>query len=100
MNEYRSETGKIGKRGVFTIPARLRKRFGMADGSLIIAEERADGILLKPAVATPLETYSNERTAEFLLSNAVGTADYEAAQQEVMSMGLDPARITHSKPSQ
>lgn len=71
MNEYRSETGKIGKRGVFTIPARLRKRFGMADGSLIIAEERADGILLKPAVATPLETYSNERTAEFLLSNAI-----------------------------
>ena len=36
-----TETGKIGKRGVFTIPAHLRKRFGMTDGSLVIAEERA-----------------------------------------------------------
>jgi hypothetical protein len=33
----------------------LRKRFGLHDGALVIAEERADGILLRPAVATAIE---------------------------------------------
>ena len=99
MSDYYMETGKVGKKGVFTIPAPLRKRFGLADGSLIIAEEREDGILLRPAVATPVEVYSNERVAEFLLSNAVDVADYEAAQQEVKVMGLDPDRIPHRKPT-
>jgi len=93
------ETSKIGKRGVFTIPAMMRKRFGMADGSLVIAEEREDGILLRPAIATPVELYSNERTAEFLLSSATDAEDYEAARQEVVAMGLDPERIPHRKPA-
>ena len=70
MNRPHTETGKIGKRGVYTIPAILRKHFGLADGSLVIAEEREDGILLRPAVATAVELYSDQRTAEFLLSNA------------------------------
>jgi len=93
------ETSKIGKRGVLTIPAVMRKRFGMADGSLVIAEEREDGILLRPAIATPVELYSNERTAEFLLSSATDAEDYEAARQEVVAMGLDPERIPHRKPA-
>lgn len=99
MSQSYAETAKIGKRGVFTIPAFLRKRFGLADGSLVIAEEREDGILLRPAVATPIEVYSDERTAEFLLTNAVDAADYEAARQEVRAMGLDPDRIPHRRPA-
>ncbi len=39
------ETSKIGKRGVVVIPAPLRRRFGLTEGSLVIAEEREDGIL-------------------------------------------------------
>lgn len=99
MSDHYTETGKIGKKGVFTIPAPLRKRFGLSDGSLVIAEEREDGILLRPAVATPVEVYSDERIAEFLLSNATDTADYEAARQEVRAMGLDPDRVPHRKPA-
>src|ERR1700689_4815508 len=75
MKQSHTETGKIGKKGVFTIPASLRKRFGLHDGSLVIAEERADGILLRPAVATVIEMYDDRRTAGFLLSNAIDTAD-------------------------
>jgi AbrB family looped-hinge helix DNA binding protein len=66
MSHIHTETGKLGKRGVFTIPAPMRKRFGLADGSLIIAEVRDDGILLRPAIATPLQTYSDERNAEII----------------------------------
>jgi AbrB family looped-hinge helix DNA binding protein len=97
--QHHSETGKIGKKGVFTIPASLRKRFGLHDGSLIIAEERDDGILLRPAVATALEMYDDKRAAEFLLSNAVDAADYEAAREEVRALGLEPDAIAHRKPA-
>ncbi len=77
----------------------MRKRFGLTDGSLVIAEEREDGILLRPAIATPIEIYSDVRTAEFLLSNAADAADYVAALHEVTAMGLDPDRIPHRKPA-
>jgi len=99
MNRPYTETGKIGKRGVFTIPATMRKHFGLADGSFVIAEEREDGILLRPAVATAVELYSDQRAAEFLLSNATDAKDYEAARQDVLAMGLDPDRISHLKPA-
>ena len=94
-----TETGTIGKKGVFTIPAAMRKRFGLQDGSLVIAEERDEGILLRPAVATALEMYSDQRTAEFLLSNAVDAEDYARAREDVRAMGLDPDAVAHRKPA-
>jgi AbrB family looped-hinge helix DNA binding protein len=93
------ETGKLGKKGVFTIPSVLRKRFGLQDGSLVIAEERADGILLRPAVATPLEMYDDTRIAEFLLTNATDATDYEGARAEVGALGIDPDAVPHRKPA-
>ncbi len=98
MSRKYSETTKIGKRGVVTIPSPMRKRFGLADGSLVIAEEREDGILLRPAVAQAVEIYSDKRVAEFMLNNAVGASDYEAARREVLAMGLDPDSIPHRHP--
>jgi len=99
MSKLLVETGKVGKRGVITLPASQRKRFGLEDGSLFISEEREDGILLRPAVATPVEIYTDERIAEFLLTNAVDLADYEEAQREVTAIGLDPDSILHRKPA-
>ncbi len=94
-----SETTRIGRRGTVVVPARLRRRFGLEEGSPIIAEEREDGILLRPAVSLPLEMYSPERRAQFLLSNAVDAADYRRALREVRVMGLDPSRIPHRRPA-
>ena len=94
----KTETGKVGKRGAVVIPARLRKRFGIEEGTLVIAEEREDGILMRPAVALPIETYSSERVAEFLLSNAVDENDYANAIERVKGMGLDPEAIPHTRP--
>jgi len=93
-----AETSKVGKRGTYVIPARLRKRFGIKEGSLIIAEETRDGILIRPAVAIPVETYTPERIAEFLLSNALDAEDYADAAREVREMGYDPDSIPHKKP--
>lgn len=91
-------TSRVGKRGTVVIPAALRQRFGIEEGSLVIAEEREEGILIRPAVAIPLETYTPERRAEFLLSNAVDEEDYARAEDEVRKMGLDPTTIPHHRP--
>ena len=97
MNK-RQEFSKVGKRGAVVIPARLRKRFGIREGSIVVAEEREDGILIRPAALMAIETYTPERLAEFHLNNAVDAADYEWAVGEVRSMGLDPESIPHEKP--
>jgi AbrB family looped-hinge helix DNA binding protein len=92
-----SAVAKIGKRGTVVLPSRLRARFGFHEGDLIIAEDHGDGILIRPAIALPLELYTNERKAEFLLSNAVSEQDYQEARKAVKEMGLDPDKITHYK---
>jgi hypothetical protein len=70
----------------------------MQEGTLVIAEERAEGVLLRPAVALPVETYTPERVAEFLLSNAVDAREYAKAAARVRAMGLDPDKIAHRRP--
>ena len=89
---------KLGKRGTIVVPASLRKRYGLEEGSLVIMEDSSDGILIRPAIAVPIEHYGPSRKAEFLLSNAVDAEDYARAIEEVRSMGLDPATIPHYRP--
>ena len=92
------ETTRVGSRGTVVIPAPLRRQYGLRTGTLIIAEPRDDGILLRPAVAVPVETYTPERRAEFLLSTAIDEEDYVGVVEEVRKMGLDPETIPHRKP--
>jgi len=93
------ESAKVGKRGAIVMPARLRKRFGIEEGSVVIAEEREDGILIRPAVVVPVERYTPERKAEFLLSNATNSADYRKARKEVEKLGINPDSIPHRRPA-
>jgi len=92
------ESAKVGKRGAVIVPARLRKRFGIEEGTLVTAEETQDGILIRPAVVIPVERYSPERKAEFLLSTATTLSDYRRARKEVQKLGLDPDSVPHSRP--
>lgn len=55
----------ISSRGVVTIPAALRRAFGLKAGAELIAEGTAEGILLKPSVSVPIEFYTEDRIAEF-----------------------------------
>lgn len=93
------QSAKVGRRGAIVVPANLRKRFGIEEGSIVIAEETIDGILIRPAVVVPVERYTPERRAEFLLSNAVDAIDYRKARREVRKLGLDPDSIPHRRPA-
>lgn len=85
------ETSKVGKRGTIVIPAPLRRRFGIEEGTLVVAEATEEGVLIRPAVALPVEVYSPERKARLLLENATSTEDYARATEMVSEeLGLDP----------
>jgi AbrB family looped-hinge helix DNA binding protein len=89
---------KVGKRGAIVVPAKLRKRYGIEEGTLVTTEPREDGVLIRPAVVVPVERYTPERQAEFLLSNATTRRDYQRARKEVKNLGLDPDAIPHRRP--
>ncbi len=55
----------INERGSLTLPKALRKMLGIEKGGVVMADCGADGVLIRPAVAFPIEIYSNERVAEF-----------------------------------
>lgn len=93
-----TERTKIGRRGTVVIPVGLRKKYGFEEGSLVIAEARAEGVLLRPVATIPIEIYTPERKAEFLLNNAVTPEDFAWAVREVRKMGLNPENISHEKP--
>jgi AbrB family looped-hinge helix DNA binding protein len=92
------EANRVGKRGTIVLPAKMRRRYGIEEGTMVVAEESPYGILIRPAVVVPVEIYSPERKAELLLSNAVDAGDYRAASAEVRRMGLDPSKVPHRKP--
>lgn len=94
-----TKVSKVGKRGQVVIPKEFRDRLNISAGSLVVAEERPDGVLFRPAVAVPVEVYSAKRRAEFLLNNATDADDYRRAVEEIRRMGLDPDSIPHRRPN-
>jgi antitoxin PrlF len=58
-------TLSVNQRGVVTLPAKLRKALGIKGEDLLLAETTPEGVLLRPAVALPVEAYSQERLDEF-----------------------------------
>lgn len=55
----------VTRRGVITLPAKLRAALGIAADDQLIAETTPEGLLLRPAVTLPIELYSDQRLREF-----------------------------------
>lgn len=67
----------VTNRGVLTLPVKLRKQLGLTADNLVIAESTPDGVLLRPAVALPIEIYTDERVREFNESEAELSAELD-----------------------
>lgn len=93
------EAVQMGDDGTVKIPIDLRQGFGMDAGMTVILERTEEGILIRPAVVLPLESYTPSRKAEFLLNNAVDLEDYRRAVREVRGLGIEPDEIPHKKPT-
>jgi len=59
----------INGRGTLTLPKEMRQRLGLQDAGQVVAEETAQGILIRPGVTFPIEIYSEKRLAEFDRAN-------------------------------
>lgn len=90
---------KIGRGGTVKLPECMRKRLGLGEGKEILVESHRDGILIKPPWMDLIEDYTDERIAEFLLTNSIDEAHYQRTRKEVIRMGLDPDKILHITPS-
>ncbi len=55
----------VSRRGVVTLPAKLRQALGIKADDQLIAETTPEGLLLRPAVTLPIEIYSDKRIREF-----------------------------------
>jgi AbrB family looped-hinge helix DNA binding protein len=55
----------LTRRGVVTLPAKLRQALGLKGDDQLIAETTPEGLLLRPAVTLPVEMYTPEREREF-----------------------------------
>lgn len=95
--EAQADYIRIGKRGTVVIPADARRRYGLEEGEMLVMEESAAGLLLKPVRAYEVEVYTPERQAEFLLNNAVTGAEYDDALAEVRALGIDPDAVPHQR---
>jgi bifunctional DNA-binding transcriptional regulator/antitoxin component of YhaV-PrlF toxin-antitoxin module len=57
-------------RGTITLPKKLRDILGIKPDGQLIAEPTAEGLLLRPAMTFPVETYNQERIIEFEAAEA------------------------------
>ena len=55
----------INERGVITIPAALRRAYGLEANDELLIEAVPEGILLRPTISVPVELYTEERISEF-----------------------------------
>ena len=58
-------TVTVTRRGVVTLPAKLRRALGIEADEQLIAETTPDGLLLRPSVTLPVEIYTESRIREF-----------------------------------
>lgn len=55
----------VSTRGQITLPADIRKQFGIKSGEPVIIEDRNGELVLKPATVLAIEMYSPEQVAEW-----------------------------------
>lgn len=55
----------VSERGQITLPAAVRKRFGLKGGGALILEERNNELVLKPAEVMEIEIYDDDQIAKW-----------------------------------
>jgi AbrB family looped-hinge helix DNA binding protein len=86
-------TIKMGKRGTIVLPAKLRKQFGLEDGSLLVTEAKDGEIRLRPAFVIEPEVWSPQRKAYLTLINAMTKEEYDEVSALLREEGIDPTDV-------
>lgn len=73
----------VSNRGQLTLPANLRKRFGIKDGGAIILEERDNELVLKPAMVLEVEMYTDAQVKEWDEADRLDDAERHSVRQRL-----------------
>jgi AbrB family looped-hinge helix DNA binding protein len=73
----------VSNRGQLTLPASLRKRFGIKDGGAIILEERDNELVLKPAMVLEVEMYTDAQVSAWDEADRLDDAEREGVSQRL-----------------
>jgi AbrB family looped-hinge helix DNA binding protein len=68
----------VSTRGQITLPADIRKRFGIRSGEPVILEDRNGELVLKPATVLEVEMYTPEQLAEWDREDQLSDAERAA----------------------
>lgn len=73
----------VSNRGQLTLPASLRKRFGIKDGGAIILEERDNELVLKPAMVLEVEMYTDAQVSAWDEADRLADAERQSVLQQL-----------------
>ena len=62
----------VSDRGQVTLPAAMRRRFGIKGGDVVILEDRGSEIVLKPGVVLELDLYDDAQIAQWNADDRLG----------------------------
>ena len=66
-----SATLVVSSRGQITLPATVRKRYGIRAGDVMILEDREEEIVLKPGIVVEVQRYSDAQIAEWTAADTL-----------------------------
>jgi AbrB family looped-hinge helix DNA binding protein len=73
----------VSNRGQLTLPASLRKRFGIKDGGAVILEERGNELVLKPAMVLEVEMYSDAQVSAWDAADRLDEAERDRVRERL-----------------
>lgn len=73
----------VSNRGQLTLPASLRRRFGIKDGGAIILEERGNELVLKPAMVLEVEMYTDAQVSAWDEADRLDDAEREQVSRRL-----------------
>ena len=55
----------VSGRGQITLPASMRRRLGIKEGSVLVVEDRKGELVLRPAAVVELDSYTDEEVVRW-----------------------------------
>lgn len=79
------ETLVVSGRGQITLPAVVRKRFGLKGGDVVILEDRGNELVLRPGTVVEIELYTDEQIAEWDADDTLSEDERSAIVRSAVS---------------
>lgn len=65
----------VSGRGQVTLPSSIRKKYGIGPGDVVILDDQAGQLTLRPAAVIEVETYSDGQIREWAEADRLTTAE-------------------------